>query len=356
MTRTPSVSVVMAVYNGERWLAETLASLAGQTFDDFEIVIIDDGSTDGSADLLAKAAARDARYRVITQANCGLVASLNRGLAEAQAPLVARIDADDIAEPERFARQIAFLGAHPAVAALGSAIRIISEDGAFRRLQAYPCGPSAVAKAMLLSCALAHPAVMMRREAVLAVGGYREAFRHAEDYDLWLRLSERHELDNLPEPLLRYRQHGGSVSFRHRQQQALVTFVARHCAQARRAGRPDPLHGLNRPMDLGILKELRLEPVQEAAFRLESLKAALWPAGQDNDDAWLEENLELAWGLRSHLPPGSFVRRCVIPYVRRCRRQGHAEIARRWTRRAFALAPLSAAWALLTAARRGTRA
>ena len=127
---SPSLSVVMAVYNGERWLAETLASLSSQTFGDFEIVAIDDGSTDGSAAILAEAAARDARYRIITQANRGLVASLNRGLAESRAPLVARIDADDVAEPERFARQVAFLQAHPEVAALGSAIRIIGPDGA----------------------------------------------------------------------------------------------------------------------------------------------------------------------------------------------------------------------------------
>ena len=327
---SPSLSVVMAVYNGERWLAETLASLSSQTFGDFEIVAIDDGSTDGSAAILAEAAARDARYRIITQANRGLVASLNRGLAESRAPLVARIDADDVAEPERFARQVAFLQAHPEVAALGSAIRIIGPDGASRRLQAYPCGPSAVADAMLRGCALAHPAVMMRLEAVLAAGGYREAFRHAEDYDLWLRLGERHELDNLPEPLLRYRQHDGSVSFRHRQQQALATFVARHCAQARRAGRPDPLRELERPMDAGILRMLALVPA--------------------------EENMELAWGLRANLPAGRFARRCLIPFVRRCRRQGRPELAWRWVRRAFSLAPLSTTWGLLMAVVRDTEA
>lgn len=350
--KAPAVSVVMAVHNGERWLAETLASLAGQTFGGFEVVVIDDGSTDGSGAILAEAAARDARYRVIAQANRGLVASLNRGLTEARAPLVARIDADDIAEPDRFARQVAFLQAHPGVAALGSAIRIIGEDGVFVRLQSYPCGPAAVAAAMLHRCALAHPAVMMRRDAVLEIGGYREAFRHGEDYDLWLRLGEHHELDNLPEPLLRYRQHGSSVSFRHRQQQALAAFVARFCAHARRSGKPDPLQGFNQPMDQGILKELRLEPAQEATFRLESLKVALWPEGQENDDVRLEEEMERAWSLRAHLPTGSFVRRCIIPYVRRCRRQGRPEIAGRWTRRALTLAPLSAAWALLTASRR----
>ena len=352
--KVPSVSVVMAVYNGERWLAETLAGLEAQTFADFEVVVIDDGSSDETPAILTAAVLRDRRYRVITQTNRGLVASLNRGLAEARAPLVARIDADDIAEPTRFALQVEFLRSHPEVAALGSAIRIIGPDGAFRRLQSYPCGPAAVADAMLRGCALAHPAVMLRRADVLAAGGYREAFRHAEDYDLWLRLGERHDLDNLPDSLLRYRQHGGSVSFRHRQQQVLASFVARHCAVARRAGRPDPLRELTQPMDAGILQRLDLAPADEAAFRFESLKSALWPAGQDNDDAWLEENMDLAWGLRACLPAGRFARRCLIPYARRSRRQGRPDLARRWLRRAFALAPLSTAWGLLVAAVRGT--
>jgi hypothetical protein len=350
----PSISVVMAVYNGERWLAETLASLSGQTFGNFEVVIIDDGSTDGSAAILAAAAARDDRYRVITQANRGLVSALNRGLAEARAPLIARLDADDVAEPERFARQVAYLRAHPEVAVVGSAIRIIDEDGAFRRLQPYPCGAASVAAALLHGCALAHPAVMMRRAAVLAVGGYREAFRHAEDYDLWLRLSETHALDNLPEPLLRYRQHGTSVSFRHRQQQALASFVARHCAHARRSGKPDPLRECGQPMDSGILRALQLDPTEEAAFRFESLKAALSPPGQANDEAWLQDNLEAAWASRPHLPAGRFVRRCLIPYARRCRREGRPELARIWIRRAFQLAPLSAGAAMLRSALLGS--
>lgn len=352
----PSVSVVMAVHNGGRWLAETLAGLETQTFADFEVVVIDDGSVDDTAAILAAAAGRDHRYRVITQTNRGLVASLNRGLAEARAPLIARIDADDIAEPSRFALQVEFLRAHPRTAALGSAIRIIGPDGVFRRLQAYPCGPAAVADAMLRGCALAHPAVMMRREAVRAAGGYREAFRHAEDYDLWLRLGERHELDNLPDPLLRYRQHDGSVSFRHRRQQALAAFVARHCAQERRAGRPDPLHGLERTMDEGILRALDLAPAAEAAFRFEALKAAFWPAGQDNDDVWLQENMEKAWDLRRELSAGRLARRCLIPYIRRCRQQGRPDVARRWLLRAFALAPLSTGWGLLKGAARNSEA
>ena len=346
----------MAVYNGERWLGQTLTSLADQTFDDFEVIVIDDGSTDKSASILAEAAARDARYRVITQANCGLVASLNRGLAEARAPLVARIDADDIAEPERFARQLNFLAAHPKVAALGSAIRIIDADGAFLRLQAFPCGPKYVYKAMIQSCALAHPAVMMRRDMVLAVGGYREAFRHAEDYDLWLRLGEIYELDNLPEPLLRYRHHGQSVSFRYRQQQSLATHVARHCAQARRSGRPDDqFSGLKRPIDQSILETLDLAPADEACYRFELLRVAVWPAGLGNDGSLLDENMERAWALRAYLPAGRFVRHCIIPYARHSRKQGRPEHASRWLRRALGFAPLSTLWGLLTAIVRNSK-
>ena len=351
----PAVSVVMAVHNGERWLAETLASLSAQTFGDFEVVVIDDGSTDGSAAILAAAAGRDARYRVVTQTNCGLVASLNRGLAEARALLVARIDADDVAEPERFAKQVAFLATRPEVAAVGSAIRIIDGDGRFLRMQTYPCGPEAVAKAMLRGCALAHPAVMMRRAAVQAIGGYREAFRHAEDYDLWLRLGDSHALDNLPEPLLRYRRHGGSVSFRHRQHQALATYVARYFAQERRAGRAEPTIAHDRPLPAHILSQLGISASARAEFVQESLRAALSPPGQTLDEAWLGQQMEEAWSLRPHLRAGRFVRRCAVPYYRRCRRTGQADQASVWLGRAWRLSALHALWSLVATVARRTK-
>ncbi len=352
---TPSISVVIAVYNGQRWIAETLASLANQTFNDFEVVIIDDGSTDRSAEIIESVAMNDKRYRLIKQPNRGLVAALNRGIAEAKASFIARLDADDIAEPERFARQIIFLRNHPSVAVLGSAIQIVDENGLYRRIQKYPCGPSAVSKTMLNGCALAHPAVMMRREAVLSVGGYREAFRHAEDYDLWLRLDERHELDNLPEALIKYRQHTTSVSVRHRQQQAFATFVAKACAKARRAGKPDPANGLDRPIKFDILERLGLDSAELAEFCFEYLKAAMSVTGQDDDAAGLEANFEAAWELRAHLPARRFVRRCLLPYVLRCRGLGRTELVSRWTQRAFMTAPLSATWWMLKSILRGNR-
>lgn len=346
----PTVSVVMAVRDGERWLRETLASLSRQTFAGYEAVIVDDGSTDGTPAILAEAA-RDPRLRILTRPGEGLVKALNQGLAAAQAPLVARLDADDLAEPERFARQVTFLEAHPEVAALGSALRIIDQEGRILRTQKYPCGPRKVAEAMLSGCALAHPAVMMRREAVIAAGGYREAFRHAEDYDLWLRLGERHALDNLPEPLLRYRVHGGSVSFRHRRQQVLATFVARLCARARRTGRTEPLRDDRAPLEERTLGELELTKADEAAFRFESARAALDQAGPDTDEAWLNQAIEEAWRLRAHLPAGRLARRCLLPYSRRCSSEGRRELAEEWRRRAFTLAPFSSCWATLTARR-----
>jgi glycosyltransferase involved in cell wall biosynthesis len=351
----PSVSVVLAVYNGLPWLPESLASLRRQTFTDFEVVVIDDGSTDGTAAVLAETASADARFRIITQTNHGLVASLNRGIAEARGSLIARIDADDIAEPGRLEAQVEFLRAHPKVAVVGSAIRIIDQDGVPGKRLGYPCKPSEVAADMVRGCALAHPAVMMRRDVVRAIGGYRESFRHAEDYDLWLRLAEKHELANLPQELLRYRQHGSSISFRHRQQQALATYVARYFARERRAGRAEPTIAHDRPLPADILSQLGLSASARAEFVQESLRAALSPPGQTLDDAWLGQQMEEAWSLRPHLRVGRFVRRCAIPYYRRCRRTGQADQASVWLSRAWRLSALQALWSLVAAAARRTK-
>ena len=353
--KTPAVSVVMAVFNGMPWLTETLASLRGQTFTDFEVVLIDDGSTDDTAETLRTAADADVRFRVITQANQGLVASLNRGIAEARGTLIARLDSDDLAMPDRLAMQVDFMRRHPGVAVVGSAIRIIDAEGVAHRRQAYPCAPEEVRSALLCGCALAHPAVMMRREVVQAVGGYRESFRHAEDYDLWLRLAEKHELANLPQELLRYRQHGSSVSFRHRQQQALATYVARYFAQERRAGRAEPSIAHDRPLPADILSQLGLSASARADFVQESLRAALSPPGQTLDEAWLGQQMEEAWSLRPHLRAGRFVRRCAIPYYRRCRRTGQADQASVWLGRAWRLSALHAVWSLVAAAARRTK-
>ncbi len=244
----PALSVAMSVYNGERFLASALDSVLAQSFTDFELLVLDDGSTDATPQILAAYAARDARLRPIIRENRGLVASLNQLLAEARAPLVARMDADDLCLPARFERQIAFLAAHPDYGVIGSRCHDIDEHGDPwpAIIPPHPASHehflAAIATGEALLC---HPAVMYRRAVVLSVGGYHAAFRHCEDLDLWLRLASVTRLCNLPEPLIRYRHYADQVSSRHATEQQIGAAVARLAYAERAAGRPDPTATLN---------------------------------------------------------------------------------------------------------------
>ena len=209
----PAVSVVMAVYNAGDFLAEAVESVLEQTFGDFEFVIVDDGSTDGSAAKLAAYAAADRRVRVLTQANAGLVASLNRGIEQSRAVLIARMDADDVCRPDRLARQVRFMEEHPEVVLLGGGYELI--DGAGRALRAFepPADDGSLQRLCLAGLTpISHPLAMFRRDAALSVGGYDPAYATAEDLDLWLRLGEVGRLACLPGVILGYRMHAKSMS------------------------------------------------------------------------------------------------------------------------------------------------
>jgi GT2 family glycosyltransferase len=264
----------MPVYNGEPFLADALESILAQSFRDFELITIDDGSDDASREILDRFAARNNRLRVVHQTNAGIVAALNRGLGLADGELIARMDADDLAHPGRFARQVAYLDAHAEIAVVGCAVTLIDQAGNRIRDVEYPLAPDAVAVFLERGSPLAHPAVMMRRAAVLAVGGYREAYRHSEDYDLWLRMAERYRIANLPDRLLLYRQHATKQSFVHSVEQRFATHIAWFAARCRRAGKPDPTAGLT-ALALADIDLFDLSARERANIRLDLVEALL---------------------------------------------------------------------------------
>lgn len=201
-----TATVLLPVHNGARTLRLAVDSILAQDDPDFELLIIDDASTDPSAEIAESYAAADARVTVVRhRRNAGLASTLNEGLERARYELVARMDQDDESLPARLRIQCAFLEAHPEVAAAGSWVLHMGAQPKFDNLIELPETPRGIAERLQHENCLYHPSVMMRRSVILGLGGYRREFRNAEDYDLWLRLSRDHDLGNVAEPLLRYR-------------------------------------------------------------------------------------------------------------------------------------------------------
>ena len=207
----PRVSVLMPVFNTVRYLKDALDSIGNQTFGDFEFVVIDDGSVDGSTTILESFAARDERVRLVTRENRGLIATRNELLEEARGEFVAWMDSDDISLPDRLASQLRGFADDPALVCLGSAAQCIDPEGNFLNVERYPPAHPDILVDQQKGGAMRFPATMMLREAALRVGGFREPFKIGEDFDLLLRLSETGKMGNLPEVLYHYRQHLSSV-------------------------------------------------------------------------------------------------------------------------------------------------
>jgi glycosyltransferase involved in cell wall biosynthesis len=216
-----SISILMPVYNGARYLPEAIASVLAQTRTDLELVVVDDGSTDASLDIIRRFERRDGRVRVVSRPNTGIVGALADAVSVAEAPLLARLDADDIAVPDRLERQAAFLDAHPGCVAVGSGAWIVDSDGAVVDRYAPPLAHGEIERELLRGNggALIHPSAVFRRSAFEKAGGYDPAFCKAEDIDLYFRLMAEGHLANLPEALIYYRQHTGSANFTARAEQ-----------------------------------------------------------------------------------------------------------------------------------------
>jgi len=214
----PQISVLMPVYQAEPYLEEAVESILAQSFDDFELLALDDGSTDGSPRILADLAARDDRIRVRVAPHVGLVSTLNEGLAQAQGTYIARMDADDISYPERFERQVAYLEAHPECVAIGTAVDEIDPDGrSIRPLEIRP-GHEEIESRLLQGDggALVHAAAMYRCEALRRIGGYQMGSDGGEDIDLHLRLAEIGRLANLSDRLFLYRKNFNGMTLSKR--------------------------------------------------------------------------------------------------------------------------------------------
>ena len=211
MTRAaPAVSVLMGVRQGARWVRGAVESLRAQTDPDWELVVVDDGSTDGT--LATIEAIADPRVRAERQEPAGLTAALVRAAARARAPLLARLDADDLARPERLGRQRAFLAAHPDVGLLGTAAVEVDAEGRAVARVSPPADDAAIRRALIRRNPFVHSSVMMRREVFERAGAYDLAFPVAQDYDLWMRMSALTRLANLPEALVVRRLVPGRVS------------------------------------------------------------------------------------------------------------------------------------------------
>jgi glycosyltransferase involved in cell wall biosynthesis len=202
----------MPVYDRAAFVERACQSVLAQTFRDFELIILDDGSRDDSPRRLEALARTDPRVRLSRRENRGLIASRNELLSLARAPLVAWMDSDDISLPQRLALQVARLEADPAMVCLGSAVLEIDTDDDPIRRHGYPSDHDAIRAGLLEGDAMRFPTTMMRRRAAIDVGGFREPFKVGEDLDLFLRLMEVGTLANLPEILLHYRQHPESTS------------------------------------------------------------------------------------------------------------------------------------------------
>ena len=238
MVVEPTVSVILPVWNGQRFLAEAIASVIGQTFHSFELIVVDDGSTDRTRSIAHEFARKDPRVMVIGLAHAGVGRALNAGIHAAHGRYIARMDADDVSLPSRLHTQVAFLDAHPECVAVGCDFEVTDEDGLPIGALRFPPRHREIAQSLIDGTGRSMSAVVMRKEAVLAAGGYMDADLPAEDIDLWIRMREIGTLASIPEPLYRYRRHRDTFSVRERKTQLTTLATIVDAARARKGLSP----------------------------------------------------------------------------------------------------------------------
>jgi hypothetical protein len=238
----PLISVVMPVRNVERFLPEAIESILGQSFTNFEFIIVDFGSTDDSKLIVSRYAAKDERIKPLEIPPCTLPAARNAGCQIARGKYIAVMDADDMALPNRLLAQIECMEANPEIGLLGGAVEWIDSVGRSDGIRhGNPTQPLRIKSELAFRCTFWHPTVLLRKDAFAALGGYRSAFVCAHDYDLALRFAEGFACANLEQVLVRYRVHPGQLSFEKQSQQTLCKLAARASAALRAKRLRDPL-------------------------------------------------------------------------------------------------------------------
>lgn len=226
---------MIPAYNCEKYVETAIESILSQTYHDFEIIFINDGSTDNTRNIAEEIARRDPRLRVYTRENRGIVSCLNEGLALASGRYIARMDGDDIAMPDRFQRQVEFLDSHPDHGLVGGQFMLIDPKGRWLRSLERPTSHEDLQEEFFKGItAIIHPVMMYRRDLALQIGGYSERCLHAEDLDFLFMMSEVSKVANLPHRLLLYRLHHHSVGLTKRHEQALAQQRAALLASERR--------------------------------------------------------------------------------------------------------------------------
>lgn len=213
LENAPDITVLMSVFNGESWLSESIKSVLNQTFSSFEFIIVDDGSTDNSVAIIKQYQLQDPRIQLIAKLNSGLADSLNQGILVARGKWIARLDADDICEPNRLESQITFAQQNPDVVFVGSGHSIINSDGNVEGVHYYPTSHEQLLSNLIaIRKYPAHSSAFYKTEVVRSLGGYRPRMKRSQDWDLWLRTSEMGNLASLRDPLIRLRYHPEQIS------------------------------------------------------------------------------------------------------------------------------------------------
>ena len=227
----PLISLIMPVWNGEIYLREAMESILAQTFRDFEFLIVDDGSTDSTQDILAEYAIKDPRIRIIRLEHGGIVRALNLGVAEAGTDWIARMDSDDISHPTRLEKQWKAIQANSNAVLCHCHTRIIGDPSLVTPAGHFIRTKALLALRLCFQCPIVHPTVIFHKPTFLECGGYAETERHAEDYGLWGRLLLKGEVVGVAEPLLDFRVHRASVSKQMSVEQQRITerVTIRHC-------------------------------------------------------------------------------------------------------------------------------